>query len=233
MAFLLIMLIAYYFLKSKAKNIKEKYAIKNEISNLQRSALQAQMNPHFIFNCLNSIQNFIMQNEKLEAMEYLNRFAQLIRQNLETSASTTILLTDEIEMLNNYIVLEQLRFGQKFDYDIQLDPKIDGEATYIPPLLIQPFVENAILHGVSDIGHRGMININISKSDNTLQITIKDNGRGIAHQKQNKNHKSMALSITSKRLDYINTTKDSNYNIKTTSNEKGTEITISIRTGDL
>ncbi len=139
----------YIFYKWRIRQIKHKYIIQTEISNLQRSALQAQMNPHFIFNCLNSIQNFIMQNEKLEAMDYLNRFAHLIRQNLDASTSSTILLSDELDMLKNYIELEQMRFNHAFDYAINIGDKLDIGSTFIPPLLIQPFVENAILHGVA------------------------------------------------------------------------------------
>jgi len=223
-----ILFLVFKILKFYIHRLKERTTIQAEISNLQRSALQAQMNPHFIFNCLNSIQNFIMQNEKLEAMDYLNRFAHLIRQNLDASTSSTILLSDEIEMLRNYVALEQLRFGHKFDFSVQLDDHIDADHTFIPPLLIQPFVENAIIHGISDITYRGMVHVDIVKTPDLLQITIKDNGRGMSQEKQNKEHKSLAMSITSRRLDFINTTKDKNYNIKTISSEKGTEVTITV-----
>ncbi len=199
-----------------------------QISSLQRSALQAQMNPHFIFNCLNSIQNFIMQNEKLEAMDYLNRFANLIRQNLDASTSNTILLSDELDMLKNYIELEQMRFNDAFDYAIHIGDKLDIGSTFIPPLLIQPFVENAILHGVAGIEQRGKIQIDISKEHQYLYIHIIDNGRGITDNQKDKMHKSHAMKITSQRLDYINSAKDKLYNINTTSSEKGTHITISV-----
>lgn len=214
--------------KWRIRQIKHKYTIQTEISNLQRSALQAQMNPHFIFNCLNSIQNFIMQNEKLEAMDYLNRFANLIRQNLDASTSSTILLLDELDMLKNYIELEQMRFNHAFDYAINIGDKLDIGSIYIPPLLIQPFVENAILHGVAGIEQRGKIQIDISKEHQYLYIQILDNGRGINENQKSKIHKSHAMKITSQRLDYINSAKDKLYNINTTSSEKGTHITISV-----
>ncbi|HLO55621.1 MAG TPA: histidine kinase [Saprospiraceae bacterium] len=219
--------------KWRIRQIKHKYTIQTEISNLQRSALQAQMNPHFIFNCLNSIQNFIMQNEKLEAMDYLNRFANLIRQNLDASTSSTILLSDELDMLKNYIELEQMRFNHAFDYAIHIGDKLDIGSTYIPPLLIQPFVENAILHGVAGIEERGKIQIDISKVHQYLYIHIIDNGRGITDHQKDKMHKSHAMKITSQRLDYINSAKDKLYNINTTSSEKGTHITISVYLPDV
>jgi len=224
---------SYIFYKWRIRQIKHKYTIQTEISNLQRSALQAQMNPHFIFNCLNSIQNFIMQNEKLEAMDYLNRFANLIRQNLEASTSNTILLSDELDMLKNYIELEQMRFNHAFDYVINIGDKLDIGSTFIPPLLIQPFVENAILHGVAGIEQRGKIQIDISKEHQYLYIHIIDNGRGIIDNQKDKMHKSHAMKITSQRLDYINSAKDKLYNINTTSSEKGTHITISVYLPDV
>jgi len=219
--------------KWRIRQIKHKYIIQTEISNLQRSALQAQMNPHFIFNCLNSIQNFIMQNEKMEAMDYLNRFANLIRQNLDASTSNTILLSDELDMLKNYIELEQMRFNLTFDYTINIGDKLDIGSIYIPPLLIQPFVENAILHGVAGIEERGKIQIDISKEHQYLYIHIIDNGRGINDNQKDKMHKSHAMKITSQRLDYINSVKDKLYNINTTSSEKGTHITISVYLPDV
>ena len=213
--------------------LNEKHDTALQISNLQRSALQAQMNPHFIFNCLNSIQNFIMQNEKLEAMDYLNRFANLIRQNLDASTSSTILLSDELDMLKNYIELEQMRFNHAFDYAIHIGDKLDIGSTYIPPLLIQPFVENAILHGVAGMEQHGKIQINISKEHDYLYIHIIDNGRGITDNQKSKMHKSHAMKITSQRLDYINSAKTKLYNIKTTSSVKGTHITISLYLPDV
>lgn len=224
-------LISWY--RFNLNKINEKHNTTLQISNLQRSALQAQMNPHFIFNCLNSIQNFIMQNEKLEAMDYLNRFANLIRQNLDASTSNTILLSDELDMLKNYIELEQMRFNHAFDYAINIGDKLDIVSTYIPPLLIQPFVENAILHGVAGIEERGKIQIDISKVHQYLYIHIIDNGRGITDNQKDKMHKSHAMKITSQRLDYINSAKDKLYNINTTSSEKGTHITISVYLPDV
>jgi LytS/YehU family sensor histidine kinase len=111
-------------------------------------ALRSQMNPHFIFNSLNSIQHFITTHEKEEALHYLSKFSKLIRKILENSRQNTVSVSNELELLKLYIQLEQLRFSNKFDYHISIDEKIDIENTEIPPLLIQPYIENAIQHGL-------------------------------------------------------------------------------------
>ncbi len=218
----------YLFYKWRVSQIKHQFAIQTEISNLQRSALQAQMNPHFIFNCLNAIQNYIMQNEKLEAMEYLNRFAKLIRQNLHASAENKIRLDDELSMLDNYIILEKMRFQQKFDYAITISDSVDISSVYIPPLLIQPFVENAIIHGVASLSYHGMVGIYIEKTNDIIRITISDNGNGMEKNKAKTPHKSLGMSITQKRLAFINQQHSDLYKIETTSDENGTTITIDV-----
>lgn len=219
---------SYYFYRSRIRRLEYKYKIEKEINQLQRSALQAQMNPHFIFNCLNSIQNYIMQNEKLEAMEYLNRFAHLIRQNLQASTENMIRLDDEVSMLENYIALEKMRFDKRFDYTISIADDIDTTTISIPPLLVQPFVENAIIHGVSSLPYLGWINIDIFKVNDKIRITIADNGKGIQKSKTHPDHKSFGMSITQKRLAFINQQQDSLYTIETTSDENGTKITIQV-----
>ena len=224
----LMVFLVYRLIKNAINRIKENTNIQTEISNLQRSALQAQMNPHFIFNCLNSIQNFIMQNEKLEAMEYLNRFAHLIRQNLQASTENMIRLDDELSMLENYIALEKMRFDKRFDYTISIADDIDTATISIPPLLVQPFVENAIIHGVSSLPYLGWINIDIFKVNDKIRITIADNGKGIQKSKTHPDHKSFGMSITQKRLAFINQQQDGLYTIETTSDENGTKITIHI-----
>ncbi|MCB0633548.1 MAG: histidine kinase, partial [Lewinella sp.] len=173
----------------------------------QRSALQAQMNPHFIFNCLNSIQNFIASGDKQNAMQYLSRFATLVRSTLNASVQDTITLEEELLVIENYLELEKLRFGKKFEYEVKVDPQIDQFDTCIPPLLIQPFVENAILHGFNfeDKNKTGRILIAYERDNGLLRITVRDNGIGIFHSRKAKEHtqpmrKSLGMSITEKRL---------------------------------
>ncbi|MGB4960193.1 MAG: histidine kinase [Saprospiraceae bacterium] len=224
-----IFILMYKLYHYRIEKIKKQYLIQKEISDLERSALQAQMNPHFIFNCLNSIQNFIMKNDKMEAMEYLHRFAKLIRQNLNASTGNTLSLDEEISMLDNYLSLEQMRFNHRFDYEIKVSDLIEPTDIQIPPLLIQPFVENAIIHGVAETSYQGKISIQIDKNQDVLHVIIQDNGPGISDHAQHKHHKSLGMSITQKRLQHINDHTDDNYSIFSKSDEKGTEIKITVK----
>ena len=222
-------LLVYSLFNYRIKQLKKQYLVRKEISDLERSALQAQMNPHFIFNCLNSIQNYIMRNDKDLAMDYLGRFATLIRQYLNASTKDLVTLDDEISMLTTYLNLEQMRFNKSFEYHFQVDNNLDTVEITLPPLLIQPFVENAILHGMTSIKNGGKIMINFSKKENQLQITIKDNGKGFDKNKNTGMSRSLGISITQKRLQYINDHAEGNYNISTQSDENGTEIGITLK----
>jgi hypothetical protein len=208
---------------------KNKLKIENEMLALQQSALQAQMNPHFIFNCLNSIQNYIMLNQKEDAMTYMSRFAQYVRENLNASTENMISLDKEIEMLENYMNLEQIRFGKKFKYFIHVDKKIEKENIKIPPLLVQPFVENAIIHGLKHAKSEGLLNISFSLDDQILTISILDNGIGYSQKASEQDHKSLGISITQKRLDFINQTKSEKYSILKRELSKGTEVVVKIK----
>ena len=160
------------------------------------------MNPHFIFNCLNSIQSFIMQNNKQDAMDYLSSFAQLIRLNLNASVEQEISLYNEIQILENYITLERLRFQNSFEYTITVDSALDQMDTEIPPMLIQPIVENAIVHGMSSLNEGGIIDIRFDKHENGLAITVGDNGTNT--RKSQSLHKSLGMDITQRRLSHTN-----------------------------
>jgi ligand-binding sensor domain-containing protein len=223
----------YYFYSNKLKAFKKEISIKEEIKQLQQSALQAQMNPHFIFNSLTAIQNFIMLNQKEDAMSYLSRFAKLIRQNLNASSSKLITLDNEIDALKNYIELEQVRFNFNFDYIIKLEKGISPENINIPPLLIQPFVENAINHGLKSKVNDGFLEISFALIDNYLQAIVRDNGKGFSLEKDkvksNDTHKSMGVSITQKRLNFINETSADRYSIQRNSLNPGTEIVVNIQ----
>jgi len=220
--------IGYLFYKSRINRLKEQNQTSQEIRELEKAALQAQMNPHFIFNCLNSIQNFIMDNEQELAMEYLGNFANLIRQNLKASVDAKITLDEEVAMLENYLKLEQLRFSNKFDYSISVHENLDILDIKIAPLLIQPFVENAVLHGMSNIRSDGQINIHFSTVKDKLLVKISDNG-GYRTQKQKKKHKSFGMSITQKRLAFINEIDNNNISTITNISAKGTEVDVLIK----
>jgi ligand-binding sensor domain-containing protein len=220
---------AYVLYQKRMKKLSKENEAKYELLELERSALQAQMNPHFIYNCLNSIQNFIMKNDKLKAMDYLSNFAKLIRQNLSASASSNITLDQEISILENYLHLEQMRFDHSFDFKINVDPNLDMHMMKIPPLLIQPFVENAILHGIKDVNYKGLIQIDFLKKEDKINIIIKDNGIGLKEKSKSVNsHKSMGVAITKKRLDYLNANNIDSSLVYNDNIEIGTEVSITI-----
>ena len=178
------------------------------------------MNPHFVFNCLGSISSFIVQNGTDSAIKYLSKFSKLMRLTLEYSKESLIPIDKEIESLQNYLELEQLRFNQKFDFNIAKSSEIEDDMA-LPPLLLQPFVENAIIHGLIPKSDKGTINIDFSVENNNLICAITDDGIGFMKSQELKEnlvamHKSMALDITRKRLEMMEayTSKTANVNIK-------------------
>lgn len=219
----------YLIYRNRISRMEKAHEIENEINRLQKSALQAQMNPHFIFNCLNSIQGFIMKNQKEAAMEYLSKFAKLIRQYLLASTEDTITIENEMAMLEAYCQLESLRFDGKFEYAVTSSSDHDLLKSHIPPMLIQPFVENAIIHGMKGRKRAGgKININFDANAENILISIKDNGGGILPDKINKAHRSLGVSITQNRLAHIYQGAGHQYDIAIDSNPKGTTVSVTI-----
>ncbi len=178
-----------------------------EASELKVTALKAQMNPHFIFNVLNSINNFILKNEKELASDYLTKFAKLIRVTLKNSSQSTVSLKEELDTIRTYVNLEQLRIEDGFDLIINNNQNLDLNQIEIPPLSLQPYVENAIWHGLySKEAEDKKIEISISsKLENTLNIIVKDNGIGReASSKLNLEvKKSFGTKITKERIKMI------------------------------
>jgi len=229
LSFCLLILLGFYIYKRRISFLKNKIKVEREIRELERSALQAQMNPHFIFNCLNSIQRFIMDNDKENAMEYLAKFATLIRQSLNASNEKKISLDQEILMLQNYLDLEKLRFKKKFDYKIIVDEAVVPEEISIPPLLVQPYVENAIIHGMQGLEVGGLIEIHINKiNPNRIEICIRDNGKAKSYGIKNPEHKSLGMSITSRRLAHNNQLADDSILIEPSYSEEGAEVVITM-----
>lgn len=176
----------------------------------QQKLLRAQMNPHFINNALNSIQSLILGNETSQAGEYLATFSRLTRAILEQTTKKSIPLSKEVETLGMYLEMEKLRFDNKFDYEILVHDSINPEAVSIPPLLIQPFAENSILHGIIHKGGKGKVKIEFEQKDETLTCTIEDNGVGRArsreiNSKKTKTGSSIATQLAQNRLSLINT----------------------------
>lgn len=195
------------FLIYNRLQLKKTLTLQKELAEYEQKALHLQMNPHFVFNCLGSISSFIVQNGSDSAIKYLSKFSKLMRLTLEYSKEALIPIDKEIEGLQNYLELEQLRFNQIFDFSIDKSPEIEDDMA-LPPLLLQPFVENAIIHGLVPKKGSGRIDISFSLSGEHLICTITDDGIGIERSRQMKEqsvsiHKSMALDITKKRLEMI------------------------------
>lgn len=193
-----------------AKNEEIKTArFKQQLSELEMKALRAQMNPHFIFNCMNSINRMILSDDGGNASRYLTKFSKLIRLMLENSEKTTVTLQNELAMLETYIQLEALRFKGKISYRISVDDDIDQENIQVPSMVLQPFIENAIWHGLMHKDGDGLINISISENNDLLRCVIEDNGVGREkalelQEKTVMKHQSMGLQITEERLRLLN-----------------------------
>lgn len=203
MAMILLGSTAYFFYRS---NKQQKLA--NNL--LALKSLRTQMNPHFIFNALNSVNNFIAKSDERSANRFLSEFSVLMRSVLENSEEDFIPLSKELELLELYVKLEHSRFADKFDYKIDVDKTIDIEAFQIPPMLLQPYIENAIWHGLRYKEEKGHLHINIDSLDNnTLEITITDNGIGRKKSAQlktqnQKKQKSKGMGNIKKRIQILN-----------------------------
>ena len=169
------------------------------------------MNPHFIFNSLSSIQSFIFENNPIEAGSYLSRFAELIRSILYNSREEFITIEKEIKTLQNYLDLQQLRYNKKFDYILDIDPLIQPDLIRIPPMFAQPFIENAIEHGIKHLEGQGFISVSFTlmAEIKSVLLIIEDNGIGIKASKKikrktPKNHTSLATVIANERMEIFN-----------------------------
>jgi len=172
-------------------------------------SLRREMNPHFIFNSLNSVNGFIAQNDEIKANKYLTSYAQLMRANMEVSSKDFIPLDKELDLLRKYLELEHLRFGQHFDFEIHVNEDIQTEIVDIPGFLIQPHLENAIWHGLRYKKEKGLLILSFKKSGKALLVTIEDNGIGIEESKKlktsnQKSHASRGFSNIQERIELLN-----------------------------
>jgi len=198
----------------KLENLNRQSALQKHVTDLEMQALRAQMSPHFIFNCLSSINRFILKNETDAASGYLTKFSRLIRMVLMNSQKPSICLEDELETLRLYQDMEALRFKNSFDYKISFLNSIDVSNIFIPPMLMQPFAENAIWHGLMHKEGQGHLEIELHHDDKFLFCTVTDNGIGRQKasdlkSKSAEKHKSMGLQITRERLELMQ--KDQDY----------------------
>lgn len=208
---------------------------------LQMQVLRSQMNPHFIFNCLNSIEYFIMQNDKRRASDYLVKFSKLMRSILDSSRDEMVPLMKDMETLNLYVELEQLRFNNKFNFKTDIDPALQGGDYCVPPLLIQPFVENAILHGLANSDEKQLnLTVTASLQNHMIRYVIQDNGIGrekarVYNLQNRPYHKSVGLKITEDRINRYNKTTHANESISITDlydenkNPEGTRVEVLLK----
>ena len=202
----------YIFHRNRRRKREKDYQLKKKMQDLETMALRAQMNPHFIFNCLTSIQYHIMNADIKNAGAYLHKFSTLIRQTLQNSTKPVILLRDEIKLLELYLDLEKLRLGDRMGYRIDVSPELDPDHHFIPPMIIQPYVENAVKHGIAPLqGVQGIVIVTFKRSGDFICCSVDDNGPGIKASMQRfshlPDHRSMGISITEKRIHTLNALK--------------------------
>ena len=206
---LLLFVMSYFWYKSNA----QKQAITNfEKNELNQKLLLSQMNPHFIFNSIDNIQSLIYNKHDREAVNYLTKFSKLTRQILENSNESYITLNEELTMIDNYLVIQQLLYSNKFDFNVEVGDSVETENILLPPMLTQPFIENAIKHGLKNMTEKGLINISFKFVNKKLFFEITDNGSGFIDN-ITVDKKSLAMKITKERLAHL--TRKSNFEVRT------------------
>ncbi|MBN1340095.1 MAG: histidine kinase [Bacteroidales bacterium] len=231
------LLLVWVRYRNAKKRMNEKLALTGKITELKYQAFSAAMNPHFIFNSLNSIQHFINTKDTFSANEYLAKFSRLIRMNLDGAGKGEIRLADELKKITAYLELERMRFGSRLGYEISVNDNINPDKTLIPNMIIQPFVENAIWHGILP-KEKGKVGLSIEKDeDERLLIKITDDGIGFEEGKKNSkpNHVSMGMKIITERLEMIKKEPESESFVRVTDlgqsgvpGKSGTEVRITL-----
>ncbi|RYY50969.1 MAG: hypothetical protein EOO06_02030 [Chitinophagaceae bacterium] len=229
-----VLLIAYWRINNVVRREEQKTAVHKMMAELENKMLRSQMNPHFIFNSLNSIQKYIWENKEEDAAEYLSSFAKLMRAILENSRRDLIPLREEIKVMKLYIALEHRRSNAGFDFSIEADDQLQDEAL-IPPLIMQPFIENAIWHGLNKKDTKGKLLVKVFRESQQLVCIINDDGVGLENNpvQNTTEHKSLGIAITKQRLDKIMETTGliaglSVVNKSQISGQTGTIVTISL-----
>lgn len=199
------LLVSYVLRRRQTEKYREKES-QRLLATLRLKALRAQMNPHFVFNVMNSIQHFIAYHNSEAAHRYLTKFSRLIRINLNHTEHDTVPLSEELKALELYLDLENMRFETEFNYRIDVAANIDPQHTGIPSMLIQPYVENAIKHGILMSPRQGLISITITKADKRLKCVIEDNGIGrhASANERDPQYRSFGTSVTRERLEVLN-----------------------------
>ena len=199
---------------------------------MEQRLLQSQMNPHFIFNVLNAIHTYMLKKDTEESGKLLTSFARLVRSILQHSSTDNISLEEELKWLKDYMRLQQLRFNNAFDYTIEIDEQLSPDNLLLPPMLIQPFIENAIEHGFSELDKPGKLVISYRKTGKEVEISITDNGKGFSTDRPvnpKKEHESVAIQITEKRINLLNKRRKGVFNFEIVSKpSEGTSVLFSI-----
>ncbi len=212
--------ITFYTIRLRNKKLLAEQKQQKDIAQLQLEAVRSQLNPHFLFNALAGIQNLMNKTDIEQANRYLTKFARLTRNVLNNN--DLINLSEEKSLLDDYLQMEQMRFG--FNFEISTDPNLDISNMQIPSMLLHPFVENAVKHGLPSDERTGKIAISISKKDNDLELTIADNGKGFNDQND-----GLGLQLSKKRIALLNTIyKDSPINLDVQSGAGGTVVKITL-----
>lgn len=195
---------------------------------LEQKLLRTQMEPHFIFNTLNTLKSLINLDYKEKSLQYLGHFSRLLRNSLELSRREFVLIKEEVDTLRSYLSLQEIRSNYQFEYKIEFDEEINPEKDSIPPMLIQPFVENSIIHGFRGVKHKGLLTISLKKlSSKMVMIRITDNGAGIDHNVAKLNHKSLSGTIAKERLAILSRQYNTNARYELESKEgQGTIVTL-------
>lgn len=212
---------AILYMRMQLKQAAIKNKLEKQKLEVEHKLLRAQINPHFVFNALNSIQAFVLGNKLTTAQSYLSKLAQLIRLNLENSRQAMVSIESEMKALRLNLELEQMRFGHQFSFDIEAEATIDTENTYIPPMLIQPFVENALIHGIQPKGSNGYLRVSLKQGEKAITAVITDNGIGRKASAARKSgllstHKSLGQQLTSERLELFGTKDEQPFYFKVT-----------------
>lgn len=221
-----------YKKRQDAKQKQQEAEFKTEVINTEMKALRAQMNPHFIFNSLNSIGDYIIKNNVQEADRYLGKFAKLMRMILENSEQKNVSLTQDLKALELYIQLEKLRMSNKFDYEIKIDETINADETMVPPLILQPFVENSIWHGIANKNGVGKLNIQIQKlANDMINCMVEDDGVGREQSaliKTIQQNNSLGMKITEARIDIMNRVENTAASVTITDLQQGVRVEVKL-----
>lgn len=229
----------YKHVRNKHRVEKKMLEIEKQKFDLEQKALRLQMNPHFIFNSLNSIQSYIVTQDTEKAVQYLAKFSKLMRLILANSSYKYISMKEEVKSIEYYLELEKLRFENKFDFTLKVDKNIDQEFIQIPPMIVQPYIENAIIHGLLHKPTKGKLGINFDLKDDSVICTVIDNGVGRKksmeiYKASGIKRKSRGMLITKARLEILNRQSDDQFSViiddlkDNKGNAKGTKVTLNI-----